>query len=76
MGVVLGVVLWQELSLGLGLGLSLLIIFRVRFPFRYITRFIFMVRDSAGFEIRARGVIRVRSDISVGCALGLGQWKV
>ena len=69
-------VLWQELSLGLGLGLSLVIIFRVRILFRFITRFIFMVWYGAGFEVRARGMIRVRSAISVVCALGWGQWKV
>ena len=69
-------VLWQELSLGLGLGLSLVITFRVKILFRFITRFIFMVWDRAGFEVMVRGMIRVRSDVSVVCALGWGQWKV
>ena len=65
-----------RLSLGLGLGLCLVITFSVRFPFRFISRFIFMVKDGAGFEVWARGMIRVKSDVSVGCALGLGQCKV
>ena len=74
-GVVLGLVLWQELSLGLGLRLSLVIIFGVRFLFKFMAKFIFMVRDGAGFEVMVRGRIRIRSDVSVGCALRLGQWK-
>ena len=69
-------VLWQELLLGLSLGLSLVITFMVRILFRFITRFIFMVWDGASFEVRVEGMIRVRSDVSVVCALGWGQWKV
>ena len=69
-------VLWQELSLGLGLSLSLVITFRVRILFRFITRFIFTVWDGAGFDVRARCMIKVMSDVSVVCALGWGQWKV
>ena len=32
-------------------------------------------QEWGGFEVMARGRIRIRSDVSVGCALGLGQWK-
>ena len=40
-----------------------------------MARFIFMVSYGAGFEVMAKGRLRIRSDLSVGCALGLGQWK-
>ena len=42
----------------------------VRFLIRFNTRFIFTVWDGVGFDVRAKCMRRVRSDVSVVCALG------